>query len=219
MAGRTVRSRADSSIAWAVASLVVLAISMQLYVHAPRIVQAGGKAEHSLYLLVSGLAGVSVGIIILVLAAVLAVRAANSAPRGLALAYLRALRLPILLTSANMTIGLLLDSQWWSDFVFNSIRVFAALWAGWILGRRGFSIWKSAAAGLLLFVLDHVVMKGGWFLLSGHWLAFGGVLISFGMLALVPLVLGALGGVAARKVPPSNTTVETDAREPARGSP
>jgi hypothetical protein len=201
-----------------VASFVVLAISTHGYVFAPQIVLSGGKGVHSYYLFVVSLAGVTAGVIVLSVAAVLAARAAAVAPRGFLRAYLRALQLPIGITVANVVIGLSLPDLW-SDLVFNAVRASCAVWAGWILGRRGLSLRKSSAAGLALHVLDHVVIRGGWLLLHLEWLAFGGVLISFAMYAFIPLALGALGGVAAKRFPPSNSTVEPDAREGARGSP
>lgn len=54
-------------------------------------------------------------------------------------------------------------------------------------------------------------MKGGWFLLSAEALAFAGVMISFAMYALVPLALGALGGLAAKRFPPSSRALFGDA--------
>jgi|GEM_PF-2589793 hypothetical protein len=204
------KSRADRSIAWALVSFVVLAVSMLGYAYAPQIVLGGGKGAHSYYLFQASLAGAAVGIIILSIAVILAVQAATAAPRGLAARYVRALRVPLAITVANTAIGLAFTSHVWSDVTFNVVRVICAVWAGWILGRLSLSVWKSSAAGLALFVLDHVVLKGGWFLVSAEALAFGGVMISFAMFALVPLALGALGGLAARRFPPSNSAMYSD---------
>jgi hypothetical protein len=197
--------RGDRSIALAVASFAVLAVSMLGYAYAPRIVLAGGKGAHSYYLIQASLAGAAVGILVLSIAVVLAVRAAAAAPRGRMIAYFRALRLPLVVSVANTAVGLTFNSDIWSDVAFNVVRVICAVWAGWILGRLGFSVWKSAAAALVLFVLDHVLMKGGWYLASAEGLAFAGVMISFALFALLPLALGALGGLAAKSVSPSTS--------------
>jgi hypothetical protein len=167
--------------------------------------------------------GAVVGLVFLCFAAVLAWRVVKATPRNIAIDYLRTLRFPIGIVVANAvvantTVGLVFD-ELWSEWAFNAVRLAAVAFAGWTLGRSGSSIWKSAAAGLLLFLLDHVVIKGGWFLLNLEWGAFGGVLISFAMYAFVPLAVAALAGMVGKRMPPSNPTVEPDAHEAARGSP
>jgi hypothetical protein len=80
------------------------------------------------------------------------------------------------------------------------------VWAGWRTVARGVGGRTTAAlAGLSIFAIDHLLLKGGMFLLmhaaGAHdqaLLAFGGVVVSMVMLAPVPIALGMLGGRLAR---------------------
>ena len=92
---------------------------------------------------------------------------------------------------------------------FNVIRVLLALSGGWLVAALGRgSLWLGAFAGVLVLVTDHLVLKGGYYLLA-HWLwpeavdgqgllAFGGVVLSFVMFAPVAALLGVFGAWLAR---------------------
>lgn len=95
------------------------------------------------------------------------------------------------------------------DVVFNFLRVAIAFAGGWLLvTAAGAPLRVAALAGILVLAVDHIVMKGGWFLageffsLSGSegdgYTVFGGVLISFVMFAPVAALCSWLGGVASR---------------------
>jgi MFS family permease len=127
--------------------------------------------------------------------------------------------MPIAIVLATVAVAAFLDDHPWTLWVFGGTQAIAAVLAGWLVARHGYSIWKCAIAGVLLIVIDHVVVKTFAFALTFQWLAIGGVLISFAMLAFVPMALAAAAGFVATRLPPSNPTVETDAHEAARGSP
>jgi hypothetical protein len=200
-----------------VVAFLVFAIGM----HVPMFLAKVIPREQSVIIIAAvalGMVGVAVGLVLLCFAVILTWRIVIATPKSTAIEYLRTLRLPIGIVVANVTVGLVFH-ELWSEWAFNAVRLAAIAFAGWTLGRSGSSIWKSAAAGLLLFLLDHVVIKGGWFLLNLEWEAFGGVLLSFAMYAFVPLAVAAIAGMVGKRMPPSNPTVEPDAHEAARGSP
>lgn len=211
------RSPADRCIAWTVVAFLVIAIGMDVPMFSARLIP---REQSSILIatVVLGMVGVAVGLVFLCFALILTWRVLIATSKSTAIEYLHALRLPIGIVVANVTFGLVFD-EFWSEWAFNAVRLAAVAFAGWTLGRGGSSIWKSAAAGLLLFLLDHVVIKGGWFLLNLEWGAFGGVLISFAMYAFVPLAVAAIAGMVGKRMPPSNPTVEPDAHESAHGSP
>jgi hypothetical protein len=90
--------------------------------------------------------------------------------------------------------------------VMTGVRGALMVWAGQRVVARGVGgRGMAAVAGLLVFALDHLVLKGGMFLLmrclgrGDHelLLAFGGVVLSFVMFAPLPALLGLLGGFTA----------------------
>jgi hypothetical protein len=208
----------DRPAIWMVLAFGILAVSMNSYVFAPKLAQlVKGETIFILFLLAAFMA--AVGVIVLCAAVFLGWRAARAAPRGSVKIYFRALRIPIAVVLATVALSYFLDDETWTLWAFVAVQACAAVLAGWLVARDGYSIWKCAVAGVLLMVIDHVVVKTFAFGLTGEWLAIGGVFISFGMLAFVPMALAAAAGFAATRIPPSNTTVETDAHETARGSP
>jgi hypothetical protein len=83
-----------------------------------------------------------------------------------------------------------------ADILFNGLRLSIAALGGWLLVKRAHSSLRVAAlAGVLALLADHVFIKGGWFVAEEllqpsagdrtGFLAFGGVLISFVMVAPV----------------------------------
>ncbi len=89
---------------------------------------------------------------------------------------------------------------------YNIIRIAIIFYAGWLVVRKDLGrTWHAALAGVLIYFIDHVVCKGGVFLLNylfkpnGLGLAaFSGVLVSFLMFIPLAMIVGALGGLAAR---------------------
>jgi len=89
---------------------------------------------------------------------------------------------------------------------YNIIRIAIIFYAGWLVVRKDLGrTWHAALAGILIYFIDHVVCKGGVFLLNylfkpdGLGLAaFSGVLVSFIMFIPLAMIVGALGGLAAR---------------------
>jgi hypothetical protein len=92
------------------------------------------------------------------------------------------------------------------DLVYNIGRVTIIFYAGWLVVRKNLGgTWQSAVAGTVIYFIDHVVLKGGIFLLN--WLikpqglglaAFSGVLISFVMFIPMAMLIASLGGAYAR---------------------
>ena len=93
---------------------------------------------------------------------------------------------------------------------FNVGRVMLAAWGGWyVVSKANLNLWFAALVGVIIMVVDHIVIKGGCFLLAQvFWpelvqnqgiLAFGGVLISFVMFAPVAAIVSFLGGFIGRK--------------------
>ncbi len=91
------------------------------------------------------------------------------------------------------------------DIVYNVGRIAIIFYAGWLVtARKAGGRWHSALAGVIIYFVDHVVIKGGLFLLNylfkpeGAGLAaFGGVLASFIMFLPLSMLIGMLGGLAA----------------------
>lgn len=96
------------------------------------------------------------------------------------------------------------------DVAFNIGRVAIGLLGGWFMvsaARRG--LWMAAAVGPVVLVVDHVILKGGHFVLAHYlWpqalegqalLAAGGVLVSFVMFVPIAVLCSWAGGFAARR--------------------
>jgi hypothetical protein len=218
MAERSDTAPSDRPAIWAVIAFGILAVSMNGYMFAPKLAQTvKGETIFMLFAL-AGLMAV-IGAVILSAALFLGWRAARAAPRGSVKHYFRALQIPIAVVLVTVALSSFLDDQTWTLWAFEAVRACAAVLAGWLVARRGYSIWKCAVAGVLLIVIDHVTVKTVAFALTGEWLAIGGVFISFAMFAFVQMALAAAAGFVATRIPPSNPTAETDAHEAARGSP
>ena len=86
--------------------------------------------------------------------------------------------------------------------VYNIIRISLVAYAGWLVIRRNLGgIWHAALAGTCMYFIDHVLLKGGMFLLNylfkpeGLGLAaFSGVIVSFILFIPLAMTIGALGG-------------------------
>jgi len=92
------------------------------------------------------------------------------------------------------------------DILYNIGRISIVFYAGWlVIKKKVGGIWQAALMGAGIYFIDHVLLKGGIFLLNfllkpqGLGLAaFGGVIVSFIMFVPLAMLLGALGGFVAR---------------------
>lgn len=93
------------------------------------------------------------------------------------------------------------------NIVYNIGRISIIFYAGWLIAhKRVGGVWQSALAGAVVYFADHVVIKGGIFLLNylfkpeGMGLsAFGGVLVSFILFIPLAMLIGMLGAILARR--------------------
>jgi len=92
------------------------------------------------------------------------------------------------------------------DILYNLCRISIIFYAGWLVTRKGLgTVWHAALTGMFMYFIDHVLLKGGVFLLNyllkpeGLGLAaFLGVLVSFVLFSPLAMSVGALGGFFAR---------------------
>lgn len=133
--------------------------------------------------------------------------------------HLEAIKGPIFLIIINFFLvnslfSLLPDKL--GDYAYNIGRITIIFYAGWLVVRKNIAgIWQSALAGTFIYFIDHVVLKGGMFLIN--WLinprglgltAFSGVLVSFVLFVPLAMMIAALGGLYGR------TTREKTATDP-----
>jgi len=101
-------------------------------------------------------------------------------------------------------------SSFVGDIVFNAVRIAIAFSGGWLIVSAAHkSLWTAAAVGPLVLIIDHVLLKGGFFVLADYlWpeaaqgqglLAAGGVLISFVMFLPIAVLCSWVGGFTARR--------------------
>jgi hypothetical protein len=91
------------------------------------------------------------------------------------------------------------------DVLYNLGRISIIFYTGWLVIRKGMAtLWYAGLAGMFLYGIDHVVLKGGVFLLNyllkpeGPGLAaFIGVVVSFIMFTPLSMSVGAIGGFFA----------------------
>lgn len=87
-----------------------------------------------------------------------------------------------------------------SDAVFNGVRVILILCAGWlVISKHIGGLWGSALSGGMALFIDHVVVTGGFFLLTGEREAFVGVLFSYLIFVCIAMFIGWLGGLVAKQ--------------------
>lgn len=123
--------------------------------------------------------------------------------------YLAVIRWPVFFIVINFflvntLLSLLPDNI--GDVVYNIGRISIVFYAGWLVVRKNIGgTWHAALAGTAIYFIDHVVLKGGIFLLNylirpqGLGLAaFSGVIISFVLFIPLAMIIAALGGAYAR---------------------
>jgi len=100
-------------------------------------------------------------------------------------------------------------SSFGGDILFNTGRVIVAFVGGWLVVSRGAAgLWVAASVGPLVMLIDHVILKGGYFIWAHYYLpqamegegllAAGGVLLSYAMFLPIAAVCSLMGGLAAR---------------------
>jgi hypothetical protein len=116
---------------------------------------------------------------------------------------------PVAAAVVNYWVWTFLVPAAWSEVAFNVCRGLIAGWAGWRVVSRGAGGLRLAAlAGAITLFVDHVVIKGGYFLVSAIFvagparqrflLACAGVCLSYLMFVAIPMAISFCGGVAAR---------------------
>jgi len=92
------------------------------------------------------------------------------------------------------------------NILFNAGRIIITFYAGWlVIDNSVGGLWKSALTGPVVYCVDHIIMKGGMFLVMYLFnpkgqglLAFAGVLVSYVMFLPLFLIVGFLGGLYAK---------------------
>jgi hypothetical protein len=85
------------------------------------------------------------------------------------------------------------------DIMVLVLRIVLAAAAGYLAVRRAsFGLWGAAAAGAVVFLAEHVVVVGVYFLATAQWSAALGVVISYLLFFWVAGIIGLVGGIAAR---------------------
>ena len=116
--------------------------------------------------------------------------------------------------AAGNFIGFSLLTEWSPESLgnvgFNVLRFLIAFAGGWLLvAAAGAPLRVAVLAGIVVLVVDHILLKGGWFLADEFffpsageregYLAFEGVLLSFVLFVPVAALCSWLGGLAARR--------------------
>ena len=94
------------------------------------------------------------------------------------------------------------------DILYNLCRISIIFYAGWLVIRKRLgTVWHAALTGMFMYFIDHVLLKGGVFLMNyllkpeGLGLAaFSGVLVSFILFTPLAMLVSAMGGFFARSV-------------------
>lgn len=127
--------------------------------------------------------------------------------------FLKIIAFPATLLALNYTLLRLLYSYLTAPFgeiLFNLVRLVLAAWAGWRVTRYAVAGLKTAAAaGAVLLFVDHVLIRGGSFvvaqLLVPEWVdnkgfqGFAGVLVSYVMFVWIPVAASTVGGLFGRR--------------------
>ncbi len=96
------------------------------------------------------------------------------------------------------------------DVAFNVGRAVIAFLGGWLMVSSAHrSLWMAALAGPVVLLVDHVILKGGFFVLAHYFwpaaveaqglLAAGGVLVSFVMFLPLSVLSSWAGGFMAHR--------------------
>ena len=116
----------------------------------------------------------------------------------------------LLLIAGLATINYFLIGGVFGTIGFNIGRAVIAAWGGWyIVSRAKSSLLVAALVGVIVLTVDHIIFKGGYFLLAqAVWpeavenegvMAFAGVLVSFVMFAPIAALISLAGGLLGRR--------------------
>jgi hypothetical protein len=96
-----------------------------------------------------------------------------------------------------------------ADACFNFVRVALMVWAGWVVVRRGSTLWDAGWAAVAVILVDHLLVKGGVCLVEhalgnssadlSYLMGFWGVMFSFLLGSPVAAAIGLFGGLLARR--------------------
>ncbi len=126
---------------------------------------------------------------------------------------IRILRIPIIVIVVNFIVFSLIPADLTGlvgVVIYNLLRFSMIAFAGWLVVKKGNGkIRTTAYVGFFLFAFDHIVLKGGKFLIIDTFIyndslqsgvdAFIGVLISFGMWCALPVAVAVVGGLVAKR--------------------
>lgn len=126
---------------------------------------------------------------------------------------MKLLKWPLILVVVNFLGGrtfYLMFPEGIGKLLFNAFRVFLIAYSGRIVVKQKVGgLLAASFVGAALLFLDHVILKGGYFLVSGLFdprvsmekgiLAFGGVLVSYIMFLPVSMLIGFIGGLSGRQ--------------------
>ncbi len=128
--------------------------------------------------------------------------------------FLKTIAFPAALTVLNYALQLLYGyfPSPFGVILFNFVRLLLAAWAGSRVTSYAVGGLKAAAAaGAVLLFVDHVLIRGGFFvfaqLFAPEWVdnkgvqGFGGVLISYVMFVWIPVAVSTVGGLFGRRTP------------------
>jgi len=119
--------------------------------------------------------------------------------------YLYSIKVPISLIVINFLIAnfyyVLLPVKY-GEPLFNAGRMVVMIFTGWFVITKGIgNLWRAALSGPSLYFIDHVVLRGGIFLIAYLFnsdgpglMAFGRVIVTFVIFSPLTMLLGFAGG-------------------------
>ena len=114
-------------------------------------------------------------------------------------------RVPILLAVAWAVLGIVSASVIPDTALFDAIslavRAVLVAAAGWFAVRgseRG--LWTAAVVGAVVMFVDHVLVAGIVVIVAGEYMAFLGVLVSYGMFVWAAMAIAAIGAVIGKYI-------------------
>ena len=129
--------------------------------------------------------------------------------------YLNTIKIPIIFAIVNVFPGnylySLLPGSQIGLGIYNLFRFANIFYAGWLITKNtSGGLWQAALSGPLLLLIDHVLLKGGYFIIaqilipsssdSNGILAFTGVIVSYIMFVPLVMFVGFFGGLVSRRI-------------------
>lgn len=113
---------------------------------------------------------------------------------------------PLILIAIISVLFQILETQKDAEIIFNVLRVSFFVWAGWLaFSYKPTSLLWCALAGALMFLLSHVIIAGGFFLIQSEFKAFLGVILSYILFVTIPILLALTGGFVSKLNNAKNT--------------